>query len=290
VNNDNLLYAAGAALLFVIARAFRLGLTPWRGVALGLVLLTGLMAKSGFLGLVPGVAVGVALLVWRAGPQRRRAALAGGALAAAVAAVPFLAWGVVNERVFDRTATTTGGLTSSTIERSATVNDQLSYLWQYFLPKLPFMTDRFGPYPLWDTYFQGFVGRLGWFQYQFPLWVHWVALGICSVLVVLVAMAVSRAHLLRSGRWMELATYVALFGGLVLIVNVAGYRFSLTHVASFEQTRYLFPMLGLWGLFVAVAARGAGRRWGPVVGGALVVLVMAHSLFAMLLTLQRYYA
>jgi hypothetical protein len=57
----------------------------------------------------------------------------------------------------------------------------------------------------------------------------------------------------------------------------------------FEQARYLLPLLGLYGLLVALAARGAGRRWGPAVGAALVMLAMAHGLFAGLLTISRYY-
>jgi 4-amino-4-deoxy-L-arabinose transferase-like glycosyltransferase len=290
VNNDILLYTAGAALLFVFARCFRRGLTPGRGVALGLAVLAGLLAKSTFLAFVPGVLIGCALLVWRA-PPARRPALRGAGVAAAVAALPFLAWIAINQQVFERGATTTGGYTSETVAQGVTVKGQLTYLWTYFLPKLPFMGDYFPrDYPVWDTYFQAFVGRFGWFQYAFPEWASYVALGIVAVLAVLAALAISRAHLLRTGRWAEVLTYASLLGGLLLFVNVAAYRYLSLHHTPFEQTRYLFPLLGLWGLFVAVAARGAGRRWGPAVGGLLVVLVMAHSLFAMLLTLSRYYA
>jgi 4-amino-4-deoxy-L-arabinose transferase-like glycosyltransferase len=290
VNNDSLVYAAGAALLYVVARAFRRGLTPRLGIALGAVFFVGLMAKSHFLAFVPGVLLAGGLLVWRAAPERRRAALTGLGLAGAMAAIPFGLWMIINQQVFDRVATTTGGFTAAPIEQATTVSGQLSYMWQYFLPRAPFLSDQFTDYPLWDTYFQGFVGRLGWFQYQFPMWVNWTALGVVAVLIVLAALALSRAHLLRSGRWAEVLTYATLLGGLLLLVNIAGYRFRTTHFIGFEQTRYLFPMLGLWGLFVAVAARGAGRRWAPAVGGVLVVLAMAHSLFAMLLTVSRYYA
>jgi len=63
-------------------------------------------------------------------------------------------------------------------------------------------------------------------------------------------------------------------------------------VDSFEPLwapRYLLPMLGLWGLVVALAARGAGRRWGPVVGTLLIVLLFAHDLFSQLQVIARYY-
>ncbi len=40
---------------------------------------------------------------------------------------------------------------------------------------------------------------------------------------------------------------------------------------------------------LALAARGAGRRWGPAVGAVIVVLFLAHDIFSQLLVLGRYY-
>ncbi|HVE68581.1 MAG TPA: hypothetical protein VNB64_08375 [Solirubrobacteraceae bacterium] len=290
VNNDNLAYAAGAAVLFVVARGLRRGLTPGVGAALGAALLAGLLAKSSFLGMVPGALLALGLMVWRSGPSRRRALL--GALTALLTlALPFGLWLVVNEHVFDRVATTTGGFASSAVEKEVSIREQISYLWQYFLPALPWMTAEMpADYPVWETYFQGFVGRFGWFQYGFPIWVNWVALGVFAALAALAGRAVALARPWRSGRWAEALAYAGILGGFVLFVNVAGYRYWTVNGAPFEQTRYLFPVLALWGLFVAVAARGAGPRWGSAVGGFLVVVLFGHSLFAMLLTLSRYYA
>jgi hypothetical protein len=45
----------------------------------------------------------------------------------------------------------------------------------------------------------------------------------------------------------------------------------------------------LYGLFVVLVAFSAGRRWAPALGAAIVVLAMAHGLFAMTLTISRYY-
>jgi hypothetical protein len=40
---------------------------------------------------------------------------------------------------------------------------------------------------------------------------------------------------------------------------------------------------------VALAARGAGRRWGPAVGAAIIILMLAHDLFSQLQVIARYY-
>jgi hypothetical protein len=63
----------------------------------------------------------------------------------------------------------------------------------------------------------------------------------------------------------------------------------LDGVPGYEQPRYLFPLLALYGALIALAARGAGKRYGPVVGVLIVCIAIAHTAAAMLLTLTRYY-
>jgi hypothetical protein len=55
------------------------------------------------------------------------------------------------------------------------------------------------------------------------------------------------------------------------------------------QPRYLLPLLPLLGVAVALAARGAGRRWGPPVGALLVVLFLSHDVFSQLIVVSRFY-
>ncbi|MDP9020536.1 MAG: DUF2142 domain-containing protein, partial [Actinomycetota bacterium] len=174
VNNDALLYAAGAVLLFLVARTFRLGLTPRRGVAIGAAAAAGVLTKTTMVGLLPGAALGLLLLWWRTTGAPRRAAARGALAAGATFAVAAAAWFVTDVLVFDRPLTAAaGGMASAAVGEATTLRGQLSYLWQFFLPRLPFMEDAFPgypDYPLWDVYIQGFVGRFGSFQFGFPLW------------------------------------------------------------------------------------------------------------------------
>jgi hypothetical protein len=59
--------------------------------------------------------------------------------------------------------------------------------------------------------------------------------------------------------------------------------------AEFAHVRYLFPMLALLGAVFALAARGAGRRWGPAAGVLIVMLILAQDIFSQLLVVARYY-
>jgi hypothetical protein len=40
---------------------------------------------------------------------------------------------------------------------------------------------------------------------------------------------------------------------------------------------------------LVLAARGAGRRWGPAVGAMIVLLVLAQNAFSQLLVISHYY-
>ncbi|MDP8977692.1 MAG: DUF2142 domain-containing protein [Actinomycetota bacterium] len=293
VNNDAMVYAAGAVVLLVIARCFRLGLTRRRGVALGAAAAAGVLVKATMVGLLPGAALGVLVLCWRsrgdARSSARQGALAAGSLLAGVTA----GWLALDVLVFDRPlAAATGGMVSGAVERATTLRGQLSYLWQFFLPRLPFMVDAFPgypEYPVWDVYLQGFVGRFGWFQYGFPLWVNLLGLAVLVVVAGFAGVELARCREALRRRWPELAVYATMLAGTLLLVAVTGYRYREASGFNFEQPRYLFTLLPLYGAVVALAARGVGRRWGQTAGAVLVTVAAWHSLFSMLLTINRYY-
>ncbi len=293
VNNDGMLYAAGATLFFLLARSFHLGLTPRRGLAIGAVAAAGFLTKTTMVGLLPGAGLGLVLLWWRAQGGSRQEAARGALAAGGVLAGVTILWFAVATLVFGRSlATATGGLASEALGQAATFRGQLSYLWQFFLPPLPFMTDTFTGYPgypVWDVYIQGFVGRFGYFQYGFPTWVNQVGLGVLAVVAALAVVGVTRGRERLRERWPELCCYTGMLVGTLLLIGVAGYRFRIFKGFNFEQTRYLFTLLPLYGALVALAVRAGGRRWGPAAGAFLVVLAAGHSWFALLLTINRYY-
>jgi hypothetical protein len=78
--------------------------------------------------------------------------------------------------------------------------------------------------------------------------------------------------------------------GVLSVVGVQSYASDIGQgFEPFWEPRYLLPMLPLWGCVVALAARGAGRRWGPAVGALLVTLLLAHDLLSQLQVIARYY-
>ena len=102
VTPDAMLFTASAALFFALARTFRRGLTAERGLAIGAAVAVGALSKLTFLALIPGVLVGLALLVWRS--RARLAALPAAGVAAGVLAAAGAAYVALNLLVWDRTA------------------------------------------------------------------------------------------------------------------------------------------------------------------------------------------
>jgi 4-amino-4-deoxy-L-arabinose transferase-like glycosyltransferase len=290
VNPDSLLYASTAALLWLLARGFRRGLSPGLGMALGLTLAVGVLAKGTVFAFLPGVAFGVAVMVLRARRGARRPALAGAGGAAAGFAVPFGAWLVANTTLLERESSTTAAGFAVSPEMS--LHAFASYAWGFYLPRLPGMQDWFPQlsYPVWDTYFRGLVGRFGWFEWGFPEWVSWVFLALFAVLVVLAVRGLLASRQAVRARAGELLTYAALAGGLLALITVMGYRYIVATNVPFEQARYLLPLIPLYAALVAFAVRSAGPRFAAPLAALVVVVAAGHNIFAQLLSLARYYA
>jgi Predicted membrane protein (DUF2142) len=292
VNNDAGLLAAGTAILWLVARAFRRGLDRPTAIGLGAAIGLGVVTKATVAALAPGVGVALAVLLLRAAPgDERRRVLRLAGIAVAAAAAPVVVYVVLNATVWDRALWSNGvpGTESATGGKPAKLKEFLSYLWQFYLPRLPFLDDQQVGLPLFNVWFKGVVGRYGWLDTTFPEWVYTVALCVIGAVVALAGRALWRARRAVSRRRGEVLAYAALAGGLLLVIAWSGYSGRLSNGFIFEQARYLFPLAGLYAALIALAARGAGRRWGPAVGATLVVLACGHALLSVLLVVDRFY-
>lgn len=288
VNNDVGLWTASAIVFWLLARVFRRGLNAPRALALGLALGTGVCVKPNLLGFFPGIALGLLVLIARAGRSRRRTALGSAALTALGIAAPIGIVLAINVG-FDRPLWTGGDPTKPVTSVSTTWTGLLSYFWQSYLPRLWFLKDQVHEYVLWTDWFKGFVGRFGWLDTTWRPWVYDLALGVFTGIACLVAAELAKQHAALRARAGEFATYFSMTIGLLAMIAAAGYSYRLSTDFAFEQARYLLPLLPLYAALIALAARGAGRRWGPAAGAVMVVLALGHGLFAQLLVVSRFY-
>jgi 4-amino-4-deoxy-L-arabinose transferase-like glycosyltransferase len=311
VSPDSLLTLFCTAMFYLLARAFRRGLTPRLGGLIGLTLALATLAKLSALGLFPGVLVAGVILVWRAGPEGRRAALAGVGAGALAFALPMLVYLLLSDTVWHRpllggggetagNATGGGGgsggggasapVSSAPPTHWSSLSGYLTYTWQLVFPPLPFMHDWLPGFLPNEVWFRGWIGRFGWGGLVFDGSVYTAALAVLGGVVALIAASLVRLRRSLARRVPELVAYVALIAGLVCFYGYVGYHYFLDTGAEFEQARYLFPILALYGALVAVAVAGLGRRWGIAVGATLVVLAFAHDVAALMLNVGHYYA
>ncbi len=215
--------------------------------------------------------------------------------AAALAAAPVLVYLLLNVTVWDRPLLPSGGGVAPADPDGVAVSTKnlsglLSYSWQYGLPRLPFMFDWFQGWMPYEIWFRGWVGRFGWGDYGFGDGVVAIAF---AVTLLLVAAGLRHAWLHRAAlraRWAEAAAYAALVLGTLALLAYVGYDYRVGTGNPFEQARYLFPLMPVWGALVAYGIAGLGRSLGAIAAPALLVGVFALNVGAMMLTVGRFYA
>ncbi|MGX6446719.1 glycosyltransferase family 39 protein [Patulibacter sp. S7RM1-6] len=293
VNNDIPVLVAGAALLWLIARTYRRGLTVPSAVALGAVVALGMLSKVSAYGLAAVLGWSLLFLVWHE-RRRWRTVVPLALLALAIAVLPAVVVSMLRDVQSAVADNVTGNeVTTAKAPPALSPREFVSYLWQFWLPKLPFMDEQFPGYPqyaVWETYIQGFAGRFGWFQYGFGLRTNKTVLWVLVGIVVAAVVALVRRRRAVADRWPLLVALVGGAVGYAVMVNLAGYRYRLdTAGENFEQTRYLFPMLGLYAAAVGAATLAFPARWRRWVFAFVAAATVLHVVAAWGLTISRYY-
>jgi Predicted membrane protein (DUF2142) len=286
VNPDSMLYAVTAAAFFGLARGFRRGLSRRHAIALGTITAIGFATKLNFVGLAPGVLLGLILLSIRSARTLGRAAYISLAIALGIALSPPLLYLLVHLAKGGPAF----GIVSSAISVSHNLWGEISYIWELYLPRLPGMHHDFGGlFVARQLWFRGYVGLFGWLDTTFPGWVYDAALIPAALILGLCIRSLLANRSLLRGRLLEFLVYLVMILGLLVLIGADSYLAFPKKNAEYAQVRYLLPLLPLLGAVLALAARGAGRRWGPVVGVVIVMLFLGHDIFSQLQEVARFY-
>jgi len=288
VNPDSLLFAVSAAIFYALARAFRRGLSTGAAASIGALTAVGLLTKLNFIGLTPGILLGLTVLTVRAArssPVRlahRRLALAVG-----VAFSPVVVYACINALSNHPPL----GLVSGALQTlHGSIFAEINYIWQLYLPRLPGTFNDFpGLFTTKQLWFNGYVGLYGWLDTTFPGWVYSVAPIPAGTIALLCGRALFESRAALRSRAAELAVYAVMAVGVMALVGAASYHGFPAVQAEFAEARYMLPMLALLGAALALAARGAGPRWGRAAGTLIVILFLSHDVFSQLLVVGRFY-
>ncbi len=292
VNNDVLLFLLATLELYVLARIWRRGMSLGHAAAAGTVLGLGVLAKPTIIAFVPVVgAVFLYVLVrdrWRA---RATASWLGAALA------PFVILVLFNYGVWGANGGLGTGSAGTTPEAGVFhLREFLSYLWQWYLPRLPFMQSDFWSrtyadvsFPLYDLFFKGFWADFGHLEIDYPGWVYGILIACSVAILALVVLAAIRARPRRDVLAAGLLLGVLPVVMTALLVNVRAFLNLIESNEPFAQGRYLLQTVGVLGAALAAAAVGLGDRRGRPLAVVMVVSLAAFNMFSLGLVLLRFY-
>jgi hypothetical protein len=280
ISPDPLLTAIWAVFLVVAVHAVRTGLS-W-GTAAGMAALavaSALTHPRGAL-LAPLALLAAALAARRrVGHVQVRMLVAGAAVLAVAVA---LAVAVLVDRA---------GTLDSTSGAEFIPRQFASYLWQFYLPRLPFMTESIGPdYGVKIAFVETFYGVFGSLEVHWPARVYDV-LAIASVLglVALGAVLVRERARVRA-RWDVVALLAAVVFTLVLGLHYAAYRnLQVDPSNPVIVGRYLLPLIPLFGVAVAIVVRALHARASVAMGTTLLFAGALLGLSGLAMTAVRFY-
>jgi uncharacterized membrane protein len=278
VNPDGMMYALWSLALWLGVRCLRHGLTVRDGAAFVAVVGLACVTKTTSYALLPGLALVIAVGLWR---RRPVPALAAVRLAAGVA-VPLLltlgAWYVLAGEL-DRPAAAQVS-ESATLSSSTDVRGLAGYVRLFYVP-----LDGPSSWPVYQLWIKQGWGAFGWLEIRFPEGLYRV-LGLVTAAVGAAALVA----VVRARRRLDLALVAFLV--LSAASLVAGLHWTDFHLggASFMQGRYLFPLVGLFGCAAAAALTLLPERARAAVAGAGISGLLILHLLSLGLVAERFYA
>jgi 4-amino-4-deoxy-L-arabinose transferase-like glycosyltransferase len=284
---EGMLYALWALALWLGVRILRRGLTAASAAGLAAAVALACVTKATSYALLPGFVLVLVAGLWRA----RGAAptlLARRAAAAVVPAAAILgAWFAVAGSLSRPAA---AQVTTATRPSGIDLADFASYVWQFYLPRLPGMPQfSFHPngYPLFQVWIKQGWAAFGWLEVRYPVVVYQVL-----ALVTVAVLAGGAVALWRARGHVDVV--VIAFVGLVVVSLLAGlhwtdYGFQLAGNA-FMQGRYLFPILPVGALAFAGAISLVPARRVHAAAGVGVAALVGFHVAALGLVVYRFYA
>ncbi len=169
------------------------------------------------------------------------------------------------------------------------VRQFISYVWQFYLPRLPFLLPfKTTPdLPVYNIWLQQGLGVFGWLAVALPGWLYpaaaWTAGGIAVVSAGLVSRLRGRRHLAL------LAFFALTLIALVGLLHITEYRALLTGSGQFLQGRYLLPLVGLLGLAVGLIVARIPPRARPSACAVVLTVLLAVQAISLATIVKAYY-
>jgi 4-amino-4-deoxy-L-arabinose transferase-like glycosyltransferase len=286
VNPDLMLVVLATGALLAAIRLVRRGPSTGRVVALAACSAAAILTHPRGYFLAPFAVIALTITAWRFRDGLRRT------LITATVATITLIGSVLLATMWVR-GHTAGTGSSGTGNPPIAINPRqfLSYLWQFYLPKLSFMAPKVGPsfYGYRQVYIESFFGNFASLSVNFrPMFYDWMQVFAGIGLVGLYTTIVARWRAVHAN-WPVAALAVVFFGGLMALLHVVSYS-SLRGSPDVVITgRYLLPAVALYGVAAAWVVSSLPRRIGLPLAGIILGLTALAAVAGVGLSMERFY-
>jgi 4-amino-4-deoxy-L-arabinose transferase-like glycosyltransferase len=287
VNPDTLLVTISTGFVFAGLRLLRRGPTPGRVAAVAVLAGLGALTHGRGLFLLASAVLAIAVALVRARPRRgvalRQVAVGAAGLLACLATAYLWTRSSSGGGAF-------GGEVGRAAEQSFSVSQFLSYLWQFYLPKLGFMEPMLGPpYGYRQVFIETFFGGFANFEVGFRPAVYDRLQELAFVgFLALVLIAVLRHRVVRS-RWPEVLFVASVVVALLGLLHISSYRDLQVGGDPLITGRYLLPAIAAFGLAVAWVIGSLPRRVAPWAGAVVLAGFVLLDVEGFLINAQRFY-
>ena len=288
VNPDLMLVVLSTGALLAALRIVRRGPTVRPVIALAVCAAAGVLTHPRGYFLLPFAVIALAIGAWCFRPALRQAlALGAGALGTMVLSVAIaLFW------VRGHTHGAAVGASGNPPLAGLNPRQFLSYVWQFYLPKLSFMDPKIGPsfYGYRQVYIQSFFGNFASFSVNYrPVYYDGLQLLSGLGLAALYTTAVARWRTILAN-WPVVVVSVTFFAGLMALLHLVSYSSLRVSSDVVITGRYLLPAIALYGCAAAWVCSSLPRRLGLPLGGILLGLAALLAVGGVGLSLGRFYA
>ena len=288
VTPDALMVPLWTLALWLGTRLIRRGWRTAEAATLCAVTAAAILTKATSYALVPAVLLAL-VVAWRAQSKAGHqvgTGRAAGALSALV--LPVLGW-LALDRALGRSAVNTVSTPAGAHASPFNARQFLSYLWQFYLPRLPFMTtfhesNGLAVDSVWLR--QGWA-TFGWLDVRLSDWIYQL-LGALTAGFALLA-AAFLVTMRWAGRRMLMIFFTVAGIALLFGLHLTDYRSIIAAEGPLLQGRYLLPIVGLFGLVVSLALVRLPRRWRGPGAGAVLAALLVLQILALATVTQAYY-
>lgn len=291
VNPDILLALAWTAFIYAGLRIVRHGPTLRRLAGAGAAAAVALLTHGRGLPILAPLVVLLVIAYVRWRPPRRQA-MYGVAVSLGLVAI-----GLVAVVALNSAGPGGGGAYGGEVSRLGghgfSGREFLSYVWQFYLPRLGSLQPTIGPqdFGFREVYVESFFGNFAWLEIGYPSRaIDLLQIAILLLLLGLYTVAITRLDAVRRA-WPVIAFLLLTALASIAALHLSSYRDLLVNPTDPLFTgRYLLPLISIFALGVTAFVVALPRRLAALATGALVATGIVLQLSALGMTFVRFYA